>query len=214
MSAWLIRRGVLARYALVGRGWEMAGGSVPEAAREIEVKYRLYDADAIEQVLKDRGAVLSAPVRQDDQAYAERDWSYGQSKLGVTFARLRTSGGRHLFTVKRPLDNEMACIEHETIVSDRDQMHCAILAMGFRPTVRIVKTRRTAALGDVSLCVDDVEHAGLFLEVEKVVTPDASALAVQAELDRLAQSLGVAMRRVTDTYDSLVRGALAGSRTE
>ena len=184
-----------------------------ETVREIEVKYRLSDAAAIEQVLRDRGAVLSTPVRQDDQAYAQCDWSYGQSKLGVTFARLRTSGGCHLFTVKRPLDNEMACIEHETVVSDREQMHYAILAMGFRPTVRIVKTRRTAALGEVSLCVDDVEHAGLFFEVEKVVRPDASALAVQAELNELAQSLGVAMQRVTDTYDSIVRSALASSRT-
>jgi adenylate cyclase class 2 len=179
--------------------------------REIEVKYRLYDLGAIEESLGGRGVALSAPVRQDDQAYAERDWSYGQSKVGVTFARLRTQGGRHLFTVKKPLDNEMACIEHETVVADREQMHCAIVAMGFRPTVRIVKTRRMAALGDVSLCVDDVEHAGLFFEVEKMVRADVSALAVQAELDGLAQSLGVAMRRVSDTYDSLVRSALAGA---
>jgi adenylate cyclase class 2 len=125
--------------------------------REIEVKYRLYDLGAIEEILSERGAKLSAPVRQDDQAYAERDWSYGQSKVGVTFARLRTQAGRHLFTVKKPLDNEMACLEHETVVADREQMHRAILAMGFRPTVRIVKTRRTAVLGDVSLCVRDGE---------------------------------------------------------
>jgi adenylate cyclase, class 2 len=191
----------------------MAGGCVSEAVREIEVKYRLDDAGAIEEVLRNRGAVLSAPVHQDDQAYAERDWSYGQSKIGVTFARLRTQGGQHLFTVKTPIDNEMACLEHETVVADRDQMHCAILAMGFRPTVRIVKTRRKAALGGVSVCVDDVQHAGLFFEIEKVVRPGASALAVQAELDGLARSLGLglAMQRVTDTYDSLVREALAGS---
>jgi adenylate cyclase class 2 len=178
--------------------------------REIEVKYRLYDLGAIEEILSERGAKLSAPVRQDDQAYAERDWSYGQSKVGVTFARLRTQAGRHLFTVKKPLDNEMACLEHETVVADREQMHRAILAMGFRPTVRIVKTRRTAVLGDVSLCVDDVEHAGLFFEMEKVVRAGGSALAIQDELHGLAQSLGVAMQRVNDTYDSLVRSALAG----
>jgi hypothetical protein len=77
----------------------------------------------------------------------------------VTFARLRTQGGRHLFTVKRPLDNEMACVEHETEVTDRVAMHQAVLAMGFVPTVRIVKVRRTAVIGDVVVCVDDVEAA-------------------------------------------------------
>jgi adenylate cyclase class 2 len=121
------------------------GGGVPGGLREIEVKYRLGDLPALVRALADRGMVLSEPLRQDDQAYAERGWAYGQSKAGVTFARLRTQCVRHRFTVKRPLENEMACVEHETEVADRAAMHQAVLAMGFVPTVRIVKIRRTAA---------------------------------------------------------------------
>lgn len=63
------------------------------------------------------------PVHQDDQAYAQYGWCYGMSKLGVAFARLRTQDDRHLFTLKRPTDNELACLEFETEVVDRDQMH-------------------------------------------------------------------------------------------
>ncbi|MFF5244310.1 hypothetical protein ACFY3V_08530 [Streptosporangium sp. NPDC000095] len=37
----------------------------------------------------------------------------------------------------------------------------------------------------------------------------AGTLAVQEELDGFARSLGVALERTTDTYDSLVRAALA-----
>jgi adenylate cyclase class 2 len=77
--------------------------------------------------------------------------------------------------------------------------------MGFVPTARIVKTRRTAVMGDIAVCVDDVERAGLFLEMERLVDAGPAALAVQAELDRIARSLGVPMQRVSDTYDSLVR---------
>jgi adenylate cyclase class 2 len=178
--------------------------------REIEVKYRVRDLAALEHELAMRGAALSPPVRQDDQAYAPRGWAYGQPKTGVTFARLRSEDGCCVFTVKTPLDNEMACAEHETAVADRAQMHQAVLAMGFVPTVRIVKTRRTATLGDIALCVDDVEHAGLFFEVEKVVATAERPVAIQGQLDVFARSLGVALERVTDTYDSLVRGALAG----
>jgi len=115
-------------------------------------------------------------------------WAYGQPKAGVTFARLRTQGGRHLFTVKRPLDNEMACVEHETEVADRAAMHRAVLAMGFLPTARIVKIRRTTAMGNIAVCVDDVERAGLFLEMEGLVSTGSAALAVQAELDGIARS--------------------------
>lgn len=180
-----------------------------KGALEIEVKYRVDDRalPALERALAARGATMSPPIRQDDQAFAPRGWAYGQSKVGVTFARLRTENGRHVFTVKTPVDTEMSCLEHETEVADRDQMHRAVVAMGFYPTVRITKTRRTAALGDIQLCLDEVEHVGLFLEIEKLVSEAEAEPAMQDELDRFARSLGVALQRMTDTYDSLVRAA-------
>lgn len=91
--------------------------------REVEVKYRVADLAGLEVALRDRGVGFSPLVHQDDQAYAENGWQYGMSKLGVSFARLRTQDGRHLFTLKRPTDNELACLEFETEVADRGQMH-------------------------------------------------------------------------------------------
>ncbi|MBG0823260.1 CYTH domain-containing protein [Planomonospora sp. ID91781] len=133
--------------------------------------------------------------------------------VGVAFARLRTQDGRHLFTVKTPLANEMACDEHETWVADREQMHRAVIAMGLRPTVRIVKTRRTGALGGMTVCVDDVEHADCFFEIERTVTGGQPGRAVQEELDAFARSPGVDLERTTDTYDSLVRPRWPPPRT-
>lgn len=179
-------------------------------AREIEAKYRVHDRAVLEAELRRRGVVLSPPVHQDDQAYAQDGWHYGMSKLGVAFARLRTQDGRHLFTLKRPTDNELACLEFETEVTNRDQMHEAIQHMGFHPTVRIMKTRRTARLDELSLCVDEVEHIGAFLEIEKIIGPGQSSESVQAELHTFACSLGVELERMADTYDSLIRAAVAG----
>jgi adenylate cyclase class 2 len=76
---------------------------------------------------------LGLPVHQDDQAYAPDGWSYGDDRRGVPFARLRTVDGQHLFTLKRSAENVLSCEEHETAIADRDQMHHAIMAMGFRP---------------------------------------------------------------------------------
>jgi adenylate cyclase class 2 len=87
-------------------------------------------------------------------------------------------------------------------------MHEAILHMGFYATVRIVKSRRTGRLGDVSVCIDDVEGLGVFLELERLLGSNEPADQVQDELDALAQTFGVGLERVTDTYDSLVRGSL------
>lgn len=88
-------------------------------------------------------------------------------------------------------------------------MHHAIVAMGFRPTVRIVKERRTATVDGLAVCVDVVEHAGVFVELERTVGADQAGAVVQAELDAWARSLWVELERTSDTYDSLVRSALA-----
>ena len=180
-------------------------------SREIEVKYRVADLARLEAALAARSLIPSTSVQQDDQAYAENGWRYGMDKRGAAFARLRTQNGRHLFTLKRPIDNEMACLEFETEIADRNQMHEAIQHMGFYPTVRIVKTRRTARNGELALCLDDVEHIGAFLELERFIGPGQSGEAVQAELDAFARSLGVALERTTDTYDSLVRAAMVAA---
>lgn len=142
--------------------WLALGSSAWQRVRvrEVEAKYRVADVEALLLALKPRGVELAPAVVQDDQAYAPAGWRYGQSKIGVPFGRLRTEAGRHVFTVKVPGDNELSCEEHETEVTDRDEMHAAVVAMGFTPTVRIVKTRRRGRWGGVSLCLDDVTGLG------------------------------------------------------
>jgi adenylate cyclase, class 2 len=177
------------------------------ALQEVEAKYRVLDDEAVAQRLADHGISLSESVRQDDQAYAPNEWNYGLSKVGVSFARLRTQDGRHLFTLKKPIDNEMTCLEFETVIADREQMHLALLQMGFRPTVRIVKNRRTGSFGDVTVCLDELEDVGLFLEVERVVSAEDDGLKIQSELDDFVASINLRTERLSETYDSLVRSA-------
>lgn len=179
--------------------------------REVEVKYQVRDNEALLVALKRRGIEFAPAVYQDDQAYAPHGWSYGDAKLGVSFARLRTIGDQHTFTLKRPAENALSCDEYETAVADREQMDQAILAMGFCPTVRIAKIRRTAVLDGLVLCVDKVEGLGTFLELERMVPDGMSGEAVQAEMAAFVTSLEVEVERTGETYDSLVRAALASA---
>lgn len=176
--------------------------------REVEVKYQVKDLEALLVALKSRGIELSDPVFQDDQAYAPAGWKFGDSKLGISFLRLRTVESRHYFTLKQPADNAQACLEYETQVADRQAMHHAAIHMGYRPTVRIAKTRRVATLDDdCSLCVDEVEGIGGFLELERMAPDHADAQAAQADLAAFVSSLGIAATRTDQTYDSLVHDA-------
>jgi adenylate cyclase class 2 len=200
-------------FAVRAPAWDAASSAHPGGhggmVREIEVKYHVDDLEALLVVLKARGIELSDPVYQDDQAYAPDGWQFGDSKLGVSFARLRTVDGRHYFAVKQPGENAQACLEYETEVADRAAMHGAILHMGYHPTVRVAKARRTATLERCSLCVDDVEGVGAFLELERMVPDDMPAEAIQAELAAFVAAFGVAAVRTDETYDSLVQAAQA-----
>lgn len=99
----------------------------------------------------------------------------------------------------------MACLEHQSEVSDRDAMHAALVTMGWTPTVRICKQRRTGNWDGMTVCVDLVDQLGPFIEVERVVGAAESGTQVQAELDAMVRSLGAPVERVYDTYDSLIR---------
>lgn len=76
-------------------------------------------------------------------------------------------------------------------------------------TVRIVKTRRTATFGDLTLCVDELDGLGVFLEVERMVPSDMPGDAVQEGLSRFVASLGIEAEQTGQTYDFLVRAATA-----
>ncbi|WIN00070.1 class IV adenylate cyclase [Actinoplanes oblitus] len=179
---------------------------------EIEVKYQVADVEGLLAAIREHGIALSEPVEQDDQAYAPIGWQFGDARIGVTFVRLRRQGGRCVFTTKTPVDNVLACVEHETEVSDATAMHAAILAMGYQPTVKVVKTRRTGRVGAWSVCLDAVVGAGAFFEVEAVAEDADGMLQVQAQMDAWVQGLGVPVERTGATYDEVVsRSAVAAS---
>ncbi|WP_131748803.1 CYTH domain-containing protein [Frankia sp. Cppng1_Ct_nod] len=175
--------------------------------REVKVKFHVRDREALFLVLKARGIELGEPFFQDDQAYAPDRWTFDDSRLGVSFPRLRTINDRHFFALKQPTINAQAYVAYETEVADRDQMHQAILNMGFCPTVRVAKTRRMANVGNVSLCVDELDSLGMFLELDCPVSAHQSAVAAQEALNDFVASLGIDVMRTEETCDSLVRTA-------
>jgi adenylate cyclase class 2 len=184
-----------------------AGSEITDSASlvEIEVRLRLEHGPAALAALEAVDLVLDDGVMQDDQAYAPVGWDYGDCRIGISFARLRTVAGQHWFTVKRPVTDVRTCIEHQCRVSDREAMHNAILLMGFRPTVRIVKTRRSGRIGELKVCLDDVYGLGLFLELEALAQPGDDLIEVRRSLDAMIELLDVQAERCLDTYDALIQ---------
>jgi adenylate cyclase class 2 len=168
------------------------------------VRFHVPEPVSVIRRLRKAGIRFAKAQLQEDQAYAPMVWDYSQSRIGVTFARLRTEAGKHVFTVKRPVTDVRTCIEHECLVSDRGAMHEAILLMGYAPTIRIVKSRAMAQSGEFTFCLDQVDGLGWFLEVERLASAAEDTRATRLEIEMLLAEVGVEAVRCFDTYDALL----------
>ena len=176
-------------------------------AQEVEVKYRIFDSDAVLAQLAAHGVRMSAAVHQDDQAYAPVGWTFHQPKIGVPFARLRTQEGRHLFAVKSRWTTSWRAwsTNRRSSTASRCTPRCWRSA-STRPSASSRSAAQARSV--ICRCVEEVEHAGAFLEVEWLVASNESGEAAQRRLDEFVRSLDVPVERTTDTYDSLLRATL------
>lgn len=172
--------------------------------KEIEVKAKIHDVEAVIGKLEAIGVELSEPIIQNDETFVDEEYGdYSTFQPGKNVLRIREQNGRFIFTLKQPQKNELDCIEHETEISDPHAFKEALLLMGYKSVVEIHKVRRKARYNDYEICVDEVKELGTFIEVEKKTAHDAQA--VQDELFAFLVTLGIAKEdRVERGYDTLL----------
>lgn len=177
--------------------------------REIEIKARVADKQALLQLLSDASVQLSAPVTQHDQVFGEPGITGGDSNTAAWLRiRTETKGGQttQIFTLKKSVTNQMDSIEHETTIDNADEMTHIIRHLGYVPYSDITKTRQKAMISGIEICVDEVPSLGVFIEAEKLTDEDADYETVASELWVLLESLGIVRDDyVTDGYDVLMR---------
>lgn len=173
--------------------------------REIEIKARVRDATALMQALASAGVQLGEPLKQHDVVWFEKGADLA-NMTGWNVVRIRTENDvRSIFTLKQTVA-DLDKLEHETAIENPSEMRAAIELMHYELFVEVVKTRRKTKLGDIELCVDEVEHLGTFIEAEKLCPDDADGDTVRAELWQLLESFGISRAdETTKGYDILMR---------
>ena len=178
--------------------------------REIEIKARVDDKQALLALLEEKGVTLSAAVTQRDQVFGLPGVNGGDDTNSAPWLRIRTetkgAETRQIFTLKKSVTNQMDSIEHETEIHNPAELAAIIGHLGFTPYSDLTKTRQKAHVGEIEICVDSVDGLGDFIEAEKLTEEDADYDAIAAELWQLLGGFGVQkMAHVTDGYDVLMR---------
>ena len=180
--------------------------------REIEIKARIVNKEALMAKLASLDVQLSKPMTQHDRVYSLPGVVGGASN-SAPWLRIRTETKnglvKHYFTLKKSVTSQLDSIEHETIVEDDKELDKIIEHIGFVPYSDVTKTRQKAMFGNIEICVDRVDLLGDFIELEKLVDESADYKAVFDELWELFDKLGVLKRdEVMDGYDVMMKNYL------
>ena len=173
--------------------------------REIEVKAKVDNFDALIKKLEDLGCKISEPISQHDYIYNQN--GIDLSKTHETpVLRIRRQDGRNIFTLKQNISGELDCLEKEMDVSDGKILGEIIELLGYSKSVEVEKIRRKTKYKELEICLDEVKNLGTFVEVEKM-TDDMSGdgQKTQDELIDCLESIGVNKEnKVLQGYDSMI----------
>jgi len=172
--------------------------------REIEIKAKVEDKESLIDTIKSMGIQLSAPIKQHDVVYGQE--GIADNAPGSIWLRIRTENdSKVIFTLKQQYKGGLDSIEHETEVSDADELASIISKLGFSLYSDLTKTRQKAHYNDIEICVDDVEELGIFIEAERLAEEKADGQSIIEGLWSELEKFGVSRSdEVLDGYDVLL----------
>ncbi|MEN6307292.1 MAG: class IV adenylate cyclase [Anaerohalosphaeraceae bacterium] len=151
---------------------------------EIEAKIRVADLKTIAERLTALHAALKDTVQEDDIYFDNVSIELIQRDCGLRL-RKRLSDKQPpqiVLTYKGPRQKSAfkSRSEYQIQVQDGDTLVTIFEHLGFRESLRVIKTRQLWQLGECEICLDEVYQLGLFVEVE-----GPSETAIQSILDKL-----------------------------
>ena len=173
--------------------------------REIEIKVKVHDVAVLKSKLLEQGIVLSSAIKQHDRVWGEPGGV--DAALNTNWLRIRTENdAKHIFTLKKSVVGHLDSIEHETVISDAEELENIINELGYETYSDLTKIRQKAQIGDIEICIDEVPGLGTFIEAEKIMAIDANHDEVVEEIWNLLLHLNMSKNdEVYEGYDVLER---------
>ena len=162
---------------------------------EVELKFRVNSVSALRESLVLLGAIPDRLTVQSDEYFDDPLRGFP----GLDYAlRIRRSGDRYCLTFKGPnLDTTSKMRkELEVPLVDRpaaETLRQIFTAIGYREIEKVNKTREHLTLSrsgtTISICLDQVEEVGDFVELEIVAADEVEAESAKRHLHSLAKEL-------------------------
>lgn len=174
--------------------------------KEIEVKAKIENIENIKDKLLNLGCTFNDVLFQKDIIFLQNGIEFGDIKKGMPVLRIRNSNGVVLLTLKKTIidENELIKLEKEVVVSDENEMISMLESMEYHEVLVVNKKRIECKYNEISICIDEVDGLGSFIEVE-ILSDDDREKELQDYLFTFLKSLDVYEKdRVFKGYDTLI----------
>jgi adenylate cyclase class 2 len=134
---------------------------------ELEVKASASGAEYVVNQLHALGTEFTSPPRvQADSIFGRSAEDILHPGEGTTVLRIRVEDGGSVLNVKKHRSSELDCIEHEVAIADGEAMTNILTTLGYIQVVQVNKTRQSTTFDRFTICLDQVDTLGTFVEVE------------------------------------------------
>lgn len=155
---------------------------------EMELKARLNDKSKLRQKLILEGCQWLPAIVQEDVIYIKKDIT---QKINIPVFRIRKIDNKTILTLKVQEADLNTAKELELEVSDDKTMHQMLQTIGFEAKVEVKKQRTETEYKGCTICIDEVEQLGDFVEIEQLGTEEADSKKVYMEMLCILKELGI-----------------------
>jgi adenylate cyclase, class 2 len=146
---------------------------------EVEVKAQIEEIASIESQLLQLGASFQQIIHQSDIYFQHPIRNFAQTDEAL---RIRIADNGNYLTYKGPKIDSVSKTREELELEVQDPLKFIDLLkkIGLNPIMKVIKSRRSYLLNDISISIDTIEELGTFIELELDV-PDKGQLPTARE---------------------------------
>lgn len=110
-----------------------------------------------------------------------------------------------LMTLKVEEQAKLVSDEYEFAVDDGNAARQMLTALGWQEVVTVDKVRLESKTKDYTICIDEVDKLGLFIELEILTEDDANAGGIQQQMHTFLKDLNIDGELWKIPYDTSIR---------
>ncbi len=173
---------------------------------EVELKTRVDDLEKVKKELSKKDFETVGKAKHVDRIFIHPDQSDHEKKIieGGIVARIRGIDDKHVLEFKEISREKNSGIELKHEISDVNAVILFLNKLGFEESFSIIKQREKYRSGELSICLDDVEKLGLFLEVEIIVSSSDKKEKALEKCSRILDELIPGSKIEKDKYGDMM----------